>query len=131
MNITNTNETSHDKHYNVADKRFGTDPIRVMEGIVCLGIPEEYWDICKRNLNLALDFKYVSRLGDKDDPIKELDKSGNYRYRARNKCWPWFNVNKTPKMDHQDIASIDPGFAKPPFEMIRDLEPQSECLKLL
>jgi hypothetical protein len=93
MSIENTNNTSHDKHYNVADRRFGIEAIRILEGIACLGIPEEHWELCRRNLNLAMAFKYTARLGEKDDPTKELDKASNFAFRARNKIWPWSPQN--------------------------------------
>lgn len=81
--------TSHDSHYNKADHRFGMEAIAIMEAISCTGIPEEYWPLCKRNLCLALGFKYEARLGEKDDPHKEMDKSANFRFRARHGFWPW------------------------------------------
>ena len=81
--------TSHDAHYNKADKRFGIESMRILEGINCTGIPEEYWDICKRNLSLCMEMKYVLRLGEKDAPEKELDKASNFQHRARTGRFPW------------------------------------------
>lgn len=81
--------TSHDAHYRKIEQERGVSPIEVMEAIICASLPTEFHAIAKRNLNLALEYKYNSRLGEKDDDEKELDKGDNYRFRARNKRWPW------------------------------------------
>lgn len=81
--------TSHDAHYRKIEQERGVSPIEVMEAMVCASLPKEFHAIAKRNLNLALEYKYNSRLGEKDDDEKELDKGDNYRFRARWKCWPW------------------------------------------
>ena len=77
----------HDTHYVEANKRFGIEPIAVMEGIVCSGIPETFHEVAKRNLNIAQAQKYLIRCGEKDEPNKELDKALNYLYRARHGVW--------------------------------------------
>ena len=84
--------TSHDAHYRKIEQERGISPIEVMEAIICSSLPPEFHDIAKRNLNLALEYKYNSRLGEKDNDEKELDKGDNYRFRARNKRWPWEKV---------------------------------------
>lgn len=84
--------TSHDAHYRKIEQERGVSPIEVMEAMICASLPTEFHAIAKRNLNLALEYKYNSRLGEKDDDEKELDKGDNYRFRARNKRWPWENT---------------------------------------
>ena len=84
--------TSHDAHYRKIEQERGVSPIEVMEAMICASLPKEFHAIAKRNLNLALEYKYNSRLGEKDNDEKELDKGDNYRFRARNKRWPWENT---------------------------------------
>jgi len=77
-----------DSHYRTLETK-GQEPIDRMESIVCRGIPEEFHEIARRNLNMALASKHEDRAGEKsgEDWRKELTKAQNYMYRAVHGCW--------------------------------------------
>jgi len=77
-----------DSHYRTLETK-GQEPIDRMESIVCRGIPEEFHEIARRNLNMALASKHEDRAGEKsgEDWRKELTKAQNYMHRAVHGCW--------------------------------------------
>lgn len=77
-----------DSHYRTLEAK-GQEPIVRMESIICRGIPEEFHEIARRNLNMALASKHEDRAGEKsgEDWRKELTKAGNYLHRAVHGCW--------------------------------------------
>ena len=79
---------NHDSHYRTLETK-GQEPIVRMESIICRGIPEEFHEVARRNLNMALASKHEDRAGEKsgEDWHKELTKAGNYLHRAVHGRW--------------------------------------------
>jgi NAD-dependent dihydropyrimidine dehydrogenase PreA subunit len=74
---------NHDEHY----KNRGFESIDIMESLLVFNVPEEHHEVILRNFRSAMAFKYQSRLGLKDDPVKELQKAENWIHRAKTGEW--------------------------------------------
>lgn len=76
---------NHDDHY--ATRRDDFETIKTQLRMMVHRIPEEFHEVVIRNFQVATAFKYMDRLGEKDDFNKELDKAINYLTRARTGDW--------------------------------------------
>lgn len=81
--------SNHDEHYRRIEEGGLIEPIERMESTICLGIPQEHHATLRRNLNLAMADKHMSRAGEKagEDANKEIEKAENYLCRARTGSW--------------------------------------------
>jgi len=77
---------NHDEHYKNREND-GVETIDIIERLMVHNIPEEYHSQVLMNYSVAQAFKYMDRLGAKDDAIKELDKACNYLHRAKTGEW--------------------------------------------
>jgi hypothetical protein len=77
---------NHDEHYEKRRKD-GVETIDIIERLMVHNIPEEYHRQVLMNYNVAQAFKYMDRLGSKDEAEKELAKAENYLHRARTAEW--------------------------------------------
>jgi hypothetical protein len=83
--------TAHDDHYRKI-KSIGVEPIEAMETAICSGVPEQYHQLLRANLNRAMACKHILRCGEKDQPKKEMEKAENYLFRAQHGRWMWEEV---------------------------------------
>lgn len=79
---------NHDEHYRKIETQ-GVEPIVAMESVACLGLPQELTATIKRNLNLALAIKHITRCGEKEGQHAntEIAKAQNYLTRAMTGGW--------------------------------------------
>lgn len=99
-----------DSHYRALETK-GQEPIDRMEAIVCRGIPEEFHEIARRNLNMALASKHEDRAGEKsgEDWRKELTKAQNYMHRAVHGCWIGKGASDKESLTVRNIAPFAVG----------------------
>jgi hypothetical protein len=98
-----------DSHYRTLETK-GQEPIDRMESIVCRGIPEEFHEIARRNLNMALASKHEDRAGEKsgEDWRKELTKAQNYMHRAVHGFWIGKGASAEESLGVGDMVELPP-----------------------
>lgn len=103
---------NHDEHYRKIETQ-GVEPIVAMESVACLGLPQELTATIKRNLNLALAVKHITRCGEKDGQHAntEIAKAQNYLHRAMTGGWrPVTKADLPEEWVKHAIRAIPPKF---------------------